>query len=141
MKMIFSGLSITNLIEVIKDNSCNHQSHCPMREKVGIIYALYGSIQRTHYVYIQWLLQDRHTLCSTQRMAWRGRSRRRQREVSLEYLTEEKIYPSGTTDKYFEAPYEEYPITICGQTVILTNGEPAGKNDIKNHSSQVIPLQ
>ena len=43
-----------------------------MREKVGIIYALYGSIQRTHHVYIQWLLQDRHTLCSTQRMAWRG---------------------------------------------------------------------
>ena len=73
--------------------------------------------------------------------AWRGRSRRRQREVSLEYLTEEKIYPSGTTDKYFEAPYEEYPITICGQTVILTNGEPAGKNDIKNHSSQVMPLR
>ena len=27
------------------------------------------------------------------------------------------------TDEYFEAPYEEYPITICGQTVILTNGE------------------
>ncbi len=29
------------------------------------------------------------------------------------------------TDEYFEAPYEEYPITICGQTVILTNGELA----------------
>ena len=24
-----------------------------------------------------------------------------------------------------EAPYEEYPITICGQTIILTNGELA----------------
>ena len=45
--------------------------------------------------------------------------------ISLEYLTEEKFYPLGTTDKYFEAPYEEYPITICGQTVILTNGELA----------------
>ena len=27
----------------------------------------------------------------------------------------------GTTDEYFEAPYEEHPITICSQTVILTN--------------------
>ena len=48
-----------------------------------------------------------------------------QKEISLEYLTEEKFYPLGTTDEYFEAPYEEYPITICGQTVILTNGELA----------------
>ena len=45
--------------------------------------------------------------------------------ISLEYLTEEKFYPLGTTDEYFEAPYEEHPITICGQTVILTNGELA----------------
>ena len=57
--------------------------------------------------------------------AWRDRSRRWQKEISLEYLTEEKFYPLGTTDEYFEAPYEEYPITICGQTVILTNGELA----------------
>ena len=57
--------------------------------------------------------------------AWRDRDKRRQREISFEYLTEEKFYPLGTTDEYFEAPYEEYPITICGQTVILTNGELA----------------
>ena len=57
--------------------------------------------------------------------AWRDRSRRRQKEISLEYLTEEKFYPLGTTDEYFEAPYEEHPITICGQTVILTNGNLA----------------
>ena len=36
--------------------------------------------------------------------AWRDRSRRRQKEISLEYLTEEKFYPLGTTDEYFEAP-------------------------------------
>ena len=30
--------------------------------------------------------------------AWRDRSRRRQKEISLEYLTEEKFYPLGTTD-------------------------------------------
>ena len=57
--------------------------------------------------------------------AWRDRSRRRQKEISLEYLTEEKFYPLGTTDEYFEAPHEEHPITICGQAVILTNGKLA----------------
>lgn len=57
--------------------------------------------------------------------AWRDRSRRRKKEISLEYLTEEKFYPLGTTDEYFEAPYEEHPITICGQTVILTNRKHA----------------
>ena len=57
--------------------------------------------------------------------AWCDQHRRHKREISLEYLTEEKFYPLGTTDEYFEAPYEEYPITICGQTVILTNGELA----------------
>ena len=36
-----------------------------------------------------------------------------------------KVLPLGTTGEYFEAPYEEYPITICGQTVILTNRELA----------------
>ncbi len=39
--------------------------------------------------------------------AWRDRSRRRQKEISLEYLTEEKSYPLGATDEYFEAPYED----------------------------------
>ena len=57
--------------------------------------------------------------------AWRDRSRRRQKEISLEYLTEEKFYPLGTTDEYFEAPYQEHPITICGQTILLTNGKLA----------------
>ena len=57
--------------------------------------------------------------------AWRDRSRRRQKEISLEYLTEEKFYPLSTSDEYFKAPYEEHPVTICGQTIILTNGELA----------------
>ena len=54
--------------------------------------------------------------------AWRERDRRRQREISFEYLTEEKFYPLGTADGYFTALYEEYPVTICGQTIMLTNG-------------------
>ena len=57
--------------------------------------------------------------------AWRDQQRRHRRELSLEYLTEEKHYPLGTSDEYFTAPYEEYPVTICGQTIILTNGKLA----------------
>ena len=44
--------------------------------------------------------------------AWRDRSRRRQKEISLEYLTEEKFYPFSTTDKYFLDPCKQYPVTI-----------------------------
>ena len=84
-----------------------------MWEKGGIIYALHRSIQRTHHVHYAAI------------NAWRDRSRWRQKEISLEYLTEEKFYPLGTTDEYFEAPHEEHPITICGQAVILTNGKLA----------------
>ena len=57
--------------------------------------------------------------------AWRDRDKRRQREISFEYLTEEKFYPFSTTDKYFIDPCKQYPVTICGQTIILTNGELA----------------
>lgn len=57
--------------------------------------------------------------------AWRDRNRRRQREISFEYLTEEKFYPFSTSDKYFTDPYKQYPVMICGQRVILTNGELA----------------
>ena len=52
--------------------------------------------------------------------AWRDRNRRRQREISFEYLTEEKFCPLSTSDEYFTSPYEQYPVTICGQTIILT---------------------
>ena len=45
--------------------------------------------------------------------------------ISLEYLTEEKFYPLSTSDEYLKSPYEQYPVTICGQTIILTNGELA----------------
>ena len=57
--------------------------------------------------------------------AWRDRERRRQKEISFEYLTEEKFYPLNTSDEALKSPYEQYPVTICGQTVILTNGELA----------------
>lgn len=57
--------------------------------------------------------------------AWRDRNRRRQREISFEYLTEEKFYPLNTSDEALKSPYEQYPVTICGQRIILTNGELA----------------
>ena len=57
--------------------------------------------------------------------AWRDRNRRRQREISFEYLTEEKFYPLSTSDEALKSPYEQCPVTICGQTIILTNGELA----------------
>ena len=50
--------------------------------------------------------------------AARTRSRKHKREISLEYLTDEKHYPLGTTDEYFQAPEpdEEYILTLCGDT-------------------------
>ena len=56
--------------------------------------------------------------------AARTRSRKYKREISLEYLTDEKHYPLGTAGKDFRAaePDEEYIIQICGDTVILNNG-------------------
>ena len=56
--------------------------------------------------------------------AARTRSRKHKREISLEYLTDEKHYPLGTAEKDFRAPEpdEEYIIHLCGDTVILNNG-------------------
>ena len=55
--------------------------------------------------------------------AARAKSRKYKREISLQYLTEENHYPLSTADKYFQAPEpdEEYPFTVCGQTVLLCN--------------------
>ncbi len=57
--------------------------------------------------------------------AWRKRDRQRQREISFEYLTEEKFYPINALNGLFINPYEKYPVTICGQTITLTSGELA----------------
>ena len=44
--------------------------------------------------------------------------------LELDYITDEKHYPLGTTDEYFKAPEpdEEYIVHLCGDTVILSNG-------------------
>ena len=56
--------------------------------------------------------------------AYRDLSRQQKREISLDYLTDEKHYPLGTTDEYFQAPEpdEEYILTLCGDTVIFSSG-------------------
>lgn len=56
--------------------------------------------------------------------ALRTWSRKHKREISLDYLTDEKHYPLGTTDEYFIVPEqdEEHPIVLCGDTVILNDG-------------------
>ena len=53
--------------------------------------------------------------------AARTRSRKHKREISLEYLTEEKFVPLSTTDEYFQVPDygETYPFSVRGQTIFL----------------------
>ena len=56
--------------------------------------------------------------------ALRTRSRKNKREISLDYLTDEKHYPFGTEDEYFIAPEpdEQYTLILCGDTVLFDNG-------------------
>ena len=56
--------------------------------------------------------------------AARTRSRKHKREISLEYLTDEKHYPFGTEDEYFIAPEpnEQYTLILCGDTILFDNG-------------------
>ena len=53
--------------------------------------------------------------------ALRTWSRKHKREISLDYITDEKHYPLGTTDEYFKAPEpdEEYIVHLCGDTVTV----------------------
>ena len=72
--------------------------------------------------------------------AWRDRDKRRQREISFEYLTEEKFYPFSTSDTYFIDPCKQYPVTICGQKIILTNGELAEVLSAGEKEGNHLPL-
>ncbi len=73
--------------------------------------------------------------------AWRDRDKRQQREISLEYFTEEKFYPFSTTDNYFIVPYKQYPVLMCGQRVILTNGNlAAALSSLSEKKREIIYL-
>ena len=56
--------------------------------------------------------------------ALRTWSRKHKREISLDYITDEKHYPLSTTDEYFIAPKQDkqYTLVLCGDTVLFDNG-------------------
>ena len=70
---------------------------------------------------------------------------RRSREISLDYLIDEKHYPFSTTDEYFaEQPTSgEYPFTACGQTILLGNPYlAAALSSLPAHTmSQLLPYE
>ena len=72
-------------------------------------------IRYTHDIYCRIVI--RHASFDAARML----AARWKREISLEYLTEEKFVPLSTTDEYFQVPDygETYPFSVRGQTILL----------------------
>ena len=70
-------------------------------------------IRYTHDTYCRIVI--RHASFDAARML----AARWKREISLEYLTEEKFVPLSTTDEYFQVPDygETYPFSVRGQTI------------------------
>ena len=67
-------------------------------------------IRHTHDVFCKTVI--RHAAID----AARSIRSRRKRELSLEYLIEEKHYPFSTIDKYY---FEQLSFFVCGQMVLL----------------------
>ena len=78
-------------------------------------------IRYTHDTYCRIVI--RHASFDAARML----AARWKREISLEYLTEEKFVPLSTTDEYFQVPDygETYPFAVRGQTIFLDSGSLA----------------
>ncbi len=74
-------------------------------------------IQHTHNAYCKIVI--RHASIDAARMLFA----RWKREISLEYLSEEKFVLFSTTDEYFAQPLidEDYPFTTCGQIVLISD--------------------
>ena len=74
-------------------------------------------IRYAHNAYCRIVI--RHASFSAARML----AARWKREISFEYLTEEKFVPLSTTDEYFQVPDygETYPFSVRGQTILLDN--------------------
>ena len=70
-------------------------------------------IRYTHDTYCRIVI--RHASFDAARML----AARWKREISLEYLTEEKFVQLSTTDEYFQVPDygETYPFSVRGQTI------------------------
>lgn len=73
-------------------------------------------IQYTHNAYC-WIV-IRHASIDAARMLYT----KWKREISLEYLSEEKFMPFSTADEYFSQPpmNEDYPFAACGQIVLIS---------------------
>ncbi|PXX76054.1 RNA polymerase sigma factor (sigma-70 family) [Dielma fastidiosa] len=74
-------------------------------------------IQYTHNAYCRIVI--RHASIDAARMLFA----KWKREISLEYLSEEKFMPFSTTDEYFTQPPmdKDYPFTTCGQSILLSD--------------------
>jgi hypothetical protein len=72
-------------------------------------------IRYTHDTYCRIVI--RHASYDAARML----AARWKREISLEYLTEEKFVPLSTIDEYFQVPDygETYPFSVRGKTIFL----------------------
>ena len=72
-------------------------------------------IRYTHDTYCRIVI--RHASFDAARML----AARWKREISLEYLTEEKFVPLSAIDEYFQVPDygETYPFSVRGQTILL----------------------
>lgn len=75
-------------------------------------------IQFTHNAYCRIVI--RHASIDAARMLFA----KCKREISLEYLSEEKFMPFSSTDEYFtQSPLdvnEDYPFAACGQIVLIS---------------------
>ena len=86
----------------------------PIIEERGISMTEYEAYQEhiryTHDTYCRIVI--RHASFDAARML----AARWKREISLEYLTEEKFVPLSTTDEYFQVPDygETYPFSVRG---------------------------
>ena len=91
-------------------------------------------IQHTHDVFCKTVI--RHAAID----AARSIRSRRKREISLEYLIEEKHYPFSTTDKYFaeQSGMTSYPLFVCGQMVLLESPELAAALSALSRMEQEI---
>lgn len=77
-------------------------------------------IRYTHDTYCRIVI--RHASFDAARML----AARWKREISLEYLTEEKFVPLSTIDEYFQVPDygETYPFSVRGKTIFLDSCSP-----------------
>mgnify|MGYP002508831084 CR=1 FL=1 len=93
-------------------------------------------IQYTHNAYC-WIV-IRHASIDAARMLYT----KWKREISLEYLSEEKFMPFSTADEYFSQPpmNEDYPFAACGQIVLISDPALAALSMLPQQKQEEIFL-